>query len=246
MIDWKFAVTIGISIVLGITTIVFAIKGAKKKKPAWARYTTRIIGLGTNAPPELKLIFGSNPVSDVYRTIFTFLNKGYESIRKDDVTNSIALHFKGAQILREPIIKAISKGEIQFSVRRVVENGDSAAEVSFLYLDHNDGAVIEVLHTKSHEIKLSGNIIGAKEIAEVKEYKPLRPPFWKVPSAVVDFVKFSVLFSFAIYMFFIMKDADSVLKWAGPLFIFIVSLSYLYMAFWPSVPRFPKWSHFKE
>lgn len=243
--DWTFAVTIFITIVLGIAAIFLTIKIATKKKPVWASKTTKIIGLGTNVPPELKLIFGNNPVSNVYRTIFTFFNKGRESIREDDVTKSVTIYFKGAQILREPTIKAISKEEIQFSVRQVVKNGDNAAEVSFLYLDHNDGAVIEVLHTKSDDIRLSGNIIGAKEIAKVGEFKPYIP-LWKEPSVVYYFIMSSLFFTFAILSFFGLKDADHVIKWVAPLAMVIVSFLYLFEISLYLVYRFPKWSRFQE
>ena len=100
--DWRFLATISLTVILGIATIVLAIKHTKKKKPVWAYITRKIIGLGANAPPELKLTFDERPINDVYQTIFILFNKGNEAIRQNDITENVAIHFKGADILRHP------------------------------------------------------------------------------------------------------------------------------------------------
>jgi len=172
--DWGFIGTL-LAIIFFITTIIttviLALKFAKKKQPVWANQTTKIIGLGTNAPAELKLTFNSKPVNDVYQTTFILFNKGKEAIRKDDVTESVTIHFKGAEILRQPIIKAKSKEAIELSAKQVVKDGDNSIELGFLYLDHEDGAVVEVIHTVSERISCVGNIIGVKEIVNIGEFE---------------------------------------------------------------------------
>ena len=95
--DWRFLVTIIITVVLGIITIFLALKLIKRKKPVWARNTTKIIGIGTNAPPELKMTFHGQSVDNVYRTVFIFFNRGTETIRKADVAEAVAIHFEGAK-----------------------------------------------------------------------------------------------------------------------------------------------------
>ena len=172
--DWGMISTL-LAVIFFIVMLVLALKVTKRKKPVWAYKTTKIIGLGSNAPPELKLTFSDRPVSDVYQTTFIFFNKGTEAIRKDDMTESLTIHFKGAEILRQPIIKAKSKEAIEFSAKQVVKEGDNSIQIGFLYLDHEDGAVVEVLHTASEEITCYGNIIGASEIRNIGEFKPSRP-----------------------------------------------------------------------
>lgn len=176
--DWRFLVTIISTVALGIITIVLALKLAKRKKPVWARNTRRIIGKGTDAPPELKITFNGLPIDDVYRTVFIFFNKGTETIRKIDVTEAVAIHFKGAKILRPPTILVTNKGANKISVRHIVKDGDEAVEVDFLYLDHDNGVVVEVLHTKFEQIRCSGIIMGANEIVYIGEFLPRRPPPW--------------------------------------------------------------------
>lgn len=172
VMDWRFLVTIISTVAFGILALVLAFKLAKKRQPVWAYKTTKIIGLGSNAPPELKLTFNAQPVSDVYQTRFILFNKGNEAILKENVTESIVIQFKGANILRQPTILAKSREGIGVSAKQVIKEGDDAIAVSFQYLDHNDGAVIEVVHTTSQDIKPSGNIIGTKKIRYIGEFAP--------------------------------------------------------------------------
>lgn len=179
--DWGFIGTI-LSIVFGVAaviSIVVAIKIAKRRKPAWAYKTTKIIGLGTDAPPELKLVFNERVVPDVYRTILIFFNKGNESIRQNDVTDKVALCFCGAEILREPNIVAVSKQEIRLSVRRIVKNNDNGLEIDFVYLDRNDGVVLETLHTKCDQIRCEGNIIGVGTPKYMGDFLLYRKLSWR-------------------------------------------------------------------
>jgi hypothetical protein len=179
--DWRFLVPIISTVIFGIATIVLTFKLVKKRQPVWAYKTTKIIGLGSNAPPELKLTFNEQPVSDVYRTRVILFNKGNEAILKENVTEGIVIHFKEASILRQPTILAMSRKGIELSAKQVVKEGDNAIEVSFKYLDHNDGAVIEVLHTASQDIKPSGNIIGTSQIRYIGEFAPtIDQPFVNV------------------------------------------------------------------
>jgi len=149
--------------IAAIISIIVAIRVARRKRPVWAYVTNKIIGLGTNAPPELQLLFSGKPVPDVFRTILVFFNRGNETIRRDDVSRTIKVNFGEASILREPIIRAASREEIEFSAKQVLENTQNTVELGFVYLDHNDGAVIEVLHTACNQPICTGNIMGAGE-----------------------------------------------------------------------------------
>lgn len=157
-----------VAIGFGALSIYLIVKYSRKKKPVWGYETRRVIGLGTNAPPELKLFFNNKPVEDVYETKLIFFNKGNDVIRKEDVTDNMKIEFKGCKILREPFLIP-NRDVIKFTQKLITKKEDSLLKLNFLYLDHNDGAVIEVLHTKCEEITCSGNIIGA-EIGRFKGY----------------------------------------------------------------------------
>ncbi len=159
---------LGTIIGLGILSIYLLIKRLRKKKPILGHKTRSIIGLGSNAPPDLTLFFHSLPVKDVYQTKFIFLNQGDDTIRPEDVTDTFTIHFKDCKIIREPSLFP-SRDVIRFAQKVKTKGKDSLVQLSFGYLDHNDGAVIEILHSKCEEITFSGNIIGS-EIGKFKEY----------------------------------------------------------------------------
>ncbi|MBA7680695.1 hypothetical protein ES703_89016 [subsurface metagenome] len=165
--DWGLIGTI----VFGIVAIILVVMRARRKKPVWAYNTTKIIGLGTNPPPELKLAFNGRPVNEVYRTTFILFNQGREAVRKEDVYKKATIRFKGAEILREPTIKATSKDAIKFSAKRVVKSGENSIELGFKYLDHEDGAVVEVIHTANEDVFCEADIVGAKEIVNIGEFE---------------------------------------------------------------------------
>lgn len=173
MMDWTLLGII-LAAIFFIATVVLARRLAKKKKPAWAHSTTKVIGLGSDAPPELKMSFAGKPVADVYRTIFIYLNKGNETIPQAHVTEKIAVHFEGADILRKPTILAASMEANKVSVGQSTKDGDNVIALQFLYLDHDDGVVVEVLHTESQRIKCSGNIMGTDKIEDMGKFIPPR------------------------------------------------------------------------
>ncbi|TET26502.1 MAG: hypothetical protein E3J67_01375 [Dehalococcoidia bacterium] len=251
--DWGLIVTLPTTVAFGIATIVLALKLAKRKKPVWAYKTTKIIGLGTNAPPELKLTFSDRPVNDVYQTTFILFNKGTEAIRRGDVTESVTMHFQGAEILRQPIIKAKSKEAIEFSAEQVVKDGDNSIQLGFLYLDHNDGAVVDVLHTEGEDIRCSGNMIGAKEIANIGEFAPFRTERFRSLLAVGAAMLLMPLLGSS----FLMLPESRTPAGLALLPISIIILSILMLSLWfvcyMSAIRpffryriFPKWSRIKE
>ena len=115
-------ISIGVTIGLTVLSIVLGLRTAKKKIPVWAYETNELIGLGTDAPPELKLSFGDSIVNEVFRTRFILFNKGRETINKDDVTDRITILFHGANILRPPTIENYSREQIRFSAKQVVND----------------------------------------------------------------------------------------------------------------------------
>ena len=244
-----------LAIVFFIATIVLAIRLARRKKPVWACNTTKIIGLGANAPPELELTFDKRHVSDVYRTLLIFFNRGNETIREDDITENVTVHFKGAEIFRQAIIRAKSKEAIKFYTKQGVKDGDNVVELSFLYLDHNDGAVVEVLHTRCEEITCSGNIIGVKAIASIGEFEQQRPKFIKLLDWTHLIAPAIILFSFGLAALLSPHIAGKPVGAAERMIMFvfagmlggsILGTCMIYLGKYLSHRKFPRWSILKE
>lgn len=171
-----------------VVAIIFYIKGVRKKMPIIARFREKVLGIGVNAPPELKLFFGEVQVSDVYRTTFLVLNRGKVAIRKSDIVGNIRIIFNDSEILRQPIIHDVSNESIGFRVAKVYEGNQHQIDLTFDYLNENDGAIFEVLHTNDNGININARLIDVNKIIEIKYPKPLRR--WRIKYYFVSFVLF--------------------------------------------------------
>ncbi len=167
-----------INIVLGCVTVValiVTIRFVRRKRPVWAYRTTHVVGRDAQAPSELKLIFGDREVQDVYRTDIVFFNKGNEVIEFADVVANVNFHFGKAEVLKQRILTD-SRVTIGFSIQTIVKDDDNVIELTFKWLGHNDGAVIQVFHTPIEDdtITCSGDIKNVS-IRQLKEYVTIRP-----------------------------------------------------------------------
>ncbi|HEY33697.1 MAG TPA: hypothetical protein G4O10_11450 [Dehalococcoidia bacterium] len=174
--DWGFIGVI-LAIIFFILMLIVTIKYRRVKKLVWSYETKKLIGIGSDSPPELRLMFGGEQVSDVYRTNLIVVCTGSESLRKNDVTEEITMHFKGAKILRSPSIVRQSNDANEITTDTDTIDDDFDVKIDFIYLDYNDGAVVEVLHTKYSELSCSGNVIGVRTIKHKEGYKSYRAGF---------------------------------------------------------------------
>lgn len=165
-----------LNIAFFVIIVILTILVIKRKTPAWGYLSEKLIGRLRETPPGFEVTYNGRVVGDAYRTWVIFFNGGYDTIRNTDISDKPTVHFEKAEILRPPEIIEANKQDTGFSLKQVNGNGESAVELDFQYLDHNDGAVIEVFHTKAEAITLSGHIIGTKAIQYVPNFTPVRPP----------------------------------------------------------------------
>jgi len=163
--NWTLTISV-IVVIVAIITLYVMIRQSKKKRPTWAFTTRQVIGRDAESPPELKYVFGDQEVEEVYVTTIIFFNRGDENYYGDlvttgnrDINEPIIIDFGGAQILRQPTIKIQSKGVAnKFGAETIEINGEQCIQLHFPMLSLNDGALIEVWHTKC---KLKPDITNA-------------------------------------------------------------------------------------
>lgn len=244
--NWSIVQTI-LTVVFGIIaiiSIVVVVKMARRKKPVWAVNTQKIIGIETDAPAELKLYFSEKSINDALRTIIVFFNKGNEAIREDDISESIIIHFRGAQILREPTINKPSKEPIKFTARQVVQDGDDSIRVGFRYLGHNDGATIEVLHTEAKSIFITGDIMDT-EIVESHGYEPhqLRP---SIRGAVIGSIVTACAIAGIVLGLIYDLESDVIYLLSGGVIGASAAVIQNLIQRYVQYKRFPSWSRLKK
>lgn len=145
---------------VSIVSVIIAIRLARKQKPTWAYRTRHIIGPITGEPPELKVMFAGQDVTDVYRTLLLFCNKGNEKLERDDVASQLIVRFRSARVLKVTVLET-SRDAIKFEATRGMAFDESEADefervyLEYEWLGHGDGATVEVLHTKCENVTLT-------------------------------------------------------------------------------------------
>lgn len=172
-INWN-PVFLVISIASAVVAIYFGVKSIRRKQPVVAWFRHKLIGIGADAPAELRLLFNNIAVPEVYRTKFVVFNRGKLAIKKEDFRSNFRIVFEDGEILRQPIIYEKSSESIGFRTSAVQEGGKHQIDLNFDYLNEKDGAVFEVLHTKDADTHTEARLIDVNEIIEMRNLKPMR------------------------------------------------------------------------
>jgi len=163
---------------IGLLGIVLSIylfkKGIEAKDPRFHFRTFKnIYKLSDEEDSKIKIMYGREEVSRVFTTYVWIWNNGKKPINKADIPEQsklkITLHDEkfNPKILDYKVAK-VSRSEINFFASNGEEN---TLVLNFDFLDHYDGAVLEIQHTGSSETELDsdGIILGAPEgLKEIK------------------------------------------------------------------------------
>jgi hypothetical protein len=123
----------------------------------------RLLGHATSGlPPEVTVQYEGREISKLTRSILTLWNAGEKTIAGSDIVEGDRLRLllgDGSEILSAEIIQQ-SRAAIRSSVHLPKRPTDRAT-MEFDFLDHNDGFVVEVLHTGKEILPLvQGTIRG--------------------------------------------------------------------------------------
>jgi hypothetical protein len=169
--------------VIGVTGTVMTVigvylssKGWKRKRPRYVILSNNIFcGLEHTVPDvEVKFAGYGSPVKSLTVTKIAFWNAGTETINRQDVVkeNPLSLRAKsGVVILSVSVIeRTIPFNKLECGLNRE----RTEATITFDYLDHNEGALIQVFHsgTGNDDIELRGTIKGARRIQRLSLGSP--------------------------------------------------------------------------
>ncbi|MFC1998829.1 hypothetical protein ACFLVR_04205 [Chloroflexota bacterium] len=170
LLDMNIVTIVVLSIVLpiliGLLGIYITLKVKKRKWIFWSFKTVRMfeINKGDDSLPQISL--DGKIVNEIYRTEVLFVNKGNETIRNGDITKKITVDLGDNVILQKPRISQMSNPENRIALDTTEEN-KSFVEVDFYYLDPDDGALFEVIHSKKDKVELTANIMGVNKIKHI-------------------------------------------------------------------------------
>ena len=162
-LGWVGSIIGLLSLTIGAVGIILYIKSRIGPRPACQMSSIRLIGKEEQSLPEdIKIVFQGKEVPRLTITRLWIWNSGKETIYGDRIVEDDPLRCEfesDTQILQMNIVKptrAVNKFTVTLQPRKQNE-----ALLTFDFLDPNDGAFIEILHTcKKRYPKVTGTIRG--------------------------------------------------------------------------------------
>lgn len=155
-----FIVITGLCSAIGIPLAIFYyFKSLRVRKPRYAVRTTALISASKARISALKITFDGydQPITNLSVTNLAFFNDGKETIRREDIASPLTLYIEDDVILDAALIQHTTEDN-EFDIT----SNNTSATITFRYVDFDEGALFQILHTgKSEDITLDGKIMGA-------------------------------------------------------------------------------------
>ena len=152
---------------IGIAGILFGYYlyrvGRRAKEPCWSIRSNNLIQNFGARLVGLKIQFGDQDVQNLTVSRILFWNAGGDTIRKSDIADANPLQIvacDGVALLEAQVLATSSQSN---KVSCVPQSDKKSAILQFDYLDRDQGAVVQIVHTgtSSDHLKIAGDIMGA-------------------------------------------------------------------------------------
>ncbi len=179
-----------------VTGYIFYRLGLRLKEPCWTILSTPIIRDNISQFSKLEVLYEGNSINNLTSSTILFWNKGRETIDKHDVAhlNPLSIIIRdGCSILSADVTDPTNPAN-QITVE--LDKINNIVHIDFEYIDHMDGATIQILHTgkSSSSLSMVGNIKGVKSLQRF----PKKPNNLIVVLSIILFLAFGIGFGFGI------------------------------------------------
>ncbi len=172
MVNWLHGIVVSplfqpiasvVGIFLGtILAVGLYLKGQRRRSPRYSVLSTNLITDFARRFSSLDVLYDGRIIPTVTVTKLALWNAGRETIRHEDIASSNQFTIRirpDCEILDAKVIEKTSPSNL-FQI----EATEQSIHLDFEYLDQNDGAVIQILHTgtSSEDISLEGTVKGFK------------------------------------------------------------------------------------
>ncbi|MGB8217597.1 MAG: hypothetical protein WCE94_09895 [Candidatus Methanoperedens sp.] len=159
---WLIIIGFIITIISLLLAVIFYIKGKKVKLPYYAVNSHNIVRDLVSRIDDLDILYHGEPIENLTATKIAFWNAGNDTINGQDIARADPLTVianEGYKILDAKIVSVINTAN-QFSITSPA--GERSININFDYLDQNEGAIIQLLHTgkSGKDIEIHGRIKG--------------------------------------------------------------------------------------
>ena len=166
--DWGYVIGV-VGIVLSAIGLYVGFKGWKRKRPTYVIRSNNLFSGLEHTIPDVQVNFPGYglPINALTVTNIALWNAGTETINTQDIVkdNPLSLYAKsGVVILSASVIeRTLPFNKLECGL---INSERTRVTITFDYLDHNDGALIQIFHTGmgNDDIQLEGTIKGARSI----------------------------------------------------------------------------------
>jgi hypothetical protein len=201
-----------INYVIGIVGVVLAIvgliasyyfykKSVRIKEPVYSIKSNNLISGSASTLHNLNISYKKRRVKNLTVSKILFYNRGAETINRQDIAtiNPLKIASETCTVLDASVLQVNNPANV-FKV--ILEKGSQDVFIDFDYLDKNQGAVIQVVHTglSSENIGLYGDIKGVEKFVAIAPDRLRLGLSWQRSSAwkrlfVVTVTVLTLLFS---------------------------------------------------
>jgi hypothetical protein len=159
--------------ILGIIGLVasyyFYRKSIRIKEPVYSIKSNNLISGSASTLENLSVIYKDEKVNNLTVSKVLFYNRGGETITGKDIVNRnfLKISSKSCDVLDSSVIE-VNNSSNNFSV--YYDKPSKIVAIDFDYLDQNQGAVIQVIHTglSSEDITVQGDVMGVQNIVNLR------------------------------------------------------------------------------
>lgn len=164
---WMNALNLFLAILGAFLSIVFYLRSIKVKKPYCLTSSTNVISNSMSEITSLEIFYKKERVTNLTKTKLVFWNAGKETLTQNDIPTSEPMTIcveNGLKILNAKIIFVKNKSN-QINIKKE-KNRDNKFYIEFEYIDRDEGAIIEIVHTgtSDSDVKIDGKFKGAEPL----------------------------------------------------------------------------------
>jgi hypothetical protein len=182
-----------INYAIGILGLILAYyfykKGERKKEPVYSIKSVNVISDYASKYEDLTVSYKGEKVENFTVSKLLFYNHGADTIDKADITTLNQLKIIGldCEILNARVLQA-SNSSIDFKLR--LDRANSWVIIDFEYLNTNQGAVFELVHTglSSEHLEIQGDIRNVQMISQIDPKKLLSVPMQELDKRATRYI----------------------------------------------------------
>lgn len=162
-------ISIGIGLVLSIIGIILQIKSNKKKEIVFSIRSNNLISSSSSGIENLTVLYKDYEVENLTVSKVVFYNRGNETISQQDLMTIDPFSIKSTgNILDARLIKVNYPPN---NINLQYKTNEKIVYIDFDYLDQNQGAIIQIIHTGifSDNLQVEGSIKGMKILTKIPQ-----------------------------------------------------------------------------